>query len=206
MATINKTILIRQVRKMIFTKDMQDLAYRRAERILNKIKKETLKDFDDHVVTKELKGGISSENISETLPGTRSNANLFSFIGFPEGSEPTKIVRESLEQEIGLSHSAKKKEVDIGVRFSFKVEAPTLKSLEPKTPMPWESGRSWLRGIQRGISGLGYYLSGRFKAPEPSRSGGGIQSKRLVRSGAFSPIRYMGEIMEKFKEKIKGVQ
>jgi hypothetical protein len=78
-----------------------------------------------------------------------------------------------------------------------------FKSIEQKTPLPWEGGRSWVRGIERGISGLGYYLSGRFKTPEPSQSGGGIQSEYKVRAGAFTTVKYLSEILKNLKEKLK---
>ena len=43
------------------------------------LKQEMIKEFLNHPVTKEIKGGIGSENISGTLGGI---TNLYSFIGF----------------------------------------------------------------------------------------------------------------------------
>jgi hypothetical protein len=85
MATINKTVLNREVKKLLFRKDIQDLAYQRAYREFEKIKKQALKEFNEHPVTQELEEGIGASNISKTLPGTKDDANLFSFIGFAEG-------------------------------------------------------------------------------------------------------------------------
>jgi hypothetical protein len=203
MATINKTILNREVKKLLFNKDIQDLAYQRASREFERIKKQALAEFDKHPVTQEINGGIQAKNISNTLPGTKGDANLFSFIGFPEDSSPTQEVRNILEDEINLNRQPKSKTVSNGILFTFDVEAPTLKSIEQKTPLPWEGGRSWVRGIERGISGLGYYLSGRFKTPEPSQSGGGIQSEYKVRAGAFTTVKYLSEILKNLKEKLK---
>ena len=81
MATINKTILNREVKKLLFNKDIQDLAYQRASREFERIKKQALAEFDKHPVTQEINGGIQAKNISNTLPGTKGDANLFSFIG-----------------------------------------------------------------------------------------------------------------------------
>jgi hypothetical protein len=203
MATINKTILNREVRKLIFAKDIQDLAYQRAEREFQKIKKQTLNEFDEHPVTVELNAGVDGKNITDTLPGTRGDANLFSFIGFDQGAKPTEEVRQILEDEIVLDKKPQSRTIPTGVQFNFDVKVPTLKSIEQKTPLPWESGRSWVRGIERGISGLGYYLSGRFRSPEPSRSGGGIQSDNKVRPGAFSTVKYLSQILNNIKEKLK---
>jgi hypothetical protein len=203
MATINKTILNREVRKLIFAKDIQNLAYQRAEREFQKIKKQTLNEFDEHPVTVELNAGVDGKNITDTLPGTRGDANLFSFIGFDQGAKPTEEVRQILEDEIVLDKKSQSRTIATGVQFNFDVKVPTLKSIEQKTPLPWESGRSWVRGIERGISGLGYYLSGRFRSPEPSRSGGGIQSDNKVRPGAFSTVKYLSQILNNIKEKLK---
>lgn len=203
MATINKTILNREVKKLIFTKDIQDLAYKRAEREFQRIKKQTLNEFDEHPVTVELNAGVDGKNITNTLPGTRDDANLFSFIGFDQGAKPTEEVRQILEEEIVLDRKPQSKTLPTGVQFNFDVKIPNLKSIEQKTPLPWETGRSWVRGIERGISGLGYYLSGRFRSPEPSRSGGGIQSDNKARPGAFSTVKYLSQILNNIKEKLK---
>lgn len=203
MATINKTILNREVKKLLFNKDIQNLAYQRASREFQRIKNQTLKQFNQHPVTKELEGGIGASNISDTLPGTKGDANLFSFIGFAEGSNPTQEVRQILEQEIDLNQKPTVRNIETGIEFRFKVLAPTLKAIEAQTPLPWENGRSWVKGIERGISGLGYYLSGRFKSPEPSQSGGGIQSSYKVRAGSFATVEYLGGILRDLKEKLK---
>ena len=137
------------------------------------------------------------------MPGTRDDANLFSFIGFDQGAKPTEEVRQILEEEIVLDRKPQSKTLPTGVQFNFDVKIPTLKSIEQKTPLPWETGRSWVRGIERGISGLGYYLSGRFRSPEPSRSGGGIQSDNKARPGAFSTVKYLSQILNNIKEKLK---
>jgi len=200
MATINKTILNREVKKLIFSKDIQNLAYQRAEKEFQKIKKQTLNEFDEHPVTIELNAGSNGKNITNTLPGARDDANLFSFIGFNQGDKPTEEVKQILEDEIILERKPQSRNTPTGVQFDFDVKIPTLKSIEQKTPLPWETGRSWVRGIERGISGLGYYLSGKFKQ---SRSGGGIQSDNKVRSGAFSTVKYLSEILNNLKEKLK---
>jgi len=145
MATINKTILNREVKKLLFNKDIQDLAYQRASREFQRIKKQALAEFDNHPVTQEINGGIQAKNISNTLPGTKGDANLFSFIGFPEDSSPTQEVRNILEDEINLNRQPKSKTVSNGILFTFDVEAPTLKSIEQKTPLPWEVGLGELK-------------------------------------------------------------
>lgn len=203
MATINKTILNREVKKLLFSKDIQNLAYQRAEKEFQRLKNQTIKEFDQHPVTVELEMGAEGKNVSKTLPGTNPDSNLFTFIGFDQEAQPTQQVRQVLEEEILLERTPKTRTTETGVQFEFPVSVPTLKSIEQKTPLPWETGRSWVRGIERGISGLGYYLSGKFKSPEPSRSGGGIQADNKVRSGSFSTVKYLSEILKNLKDKLK---
>jgi hypothetical protein len=65
--------------------------------------------------------------------------------------------------------------------------------------MPWEGGRSWLLDIERGISGLGAFLYGRFSS---SRSGGGIQSKYNYSNRRFQNIKYFSEMYSKFLRRL----
>ena len=65
--------------------------------------------------------------------------------------------------------------------------------------MPWEGGRSWVLGIERGISGFGYYL---YKKFNEGRSKEGIQTKNKVRSSSFKKVRYMSEIINNFVKSI----
>jgi len=202
MPKINRTIFNRDVNKLIFSKDIQSLAYQRASKELETYKKQTLTEFNNHVITQELDNGPQGTNISDTLPGTKEDANLFSFIGFSKGDKPTDQIREILTNEINLSKDPISKKIQKGISFSFSVNVPTLKSIEERTPLPWEKGRSWIKGIERGISGLGYFLSGIFGSPDPSRSGGGIQSDYKVRGGSFSPVKYLSEILKNLKNKL----
>lgn len=202
MPKINRTIFNRDVNKLVFSKDIQSLAYQRASKELDKYKKETLTEFNKHIVTQELDAGPDGTNISDTLPGTREDANLFSFIGFDKADKPTDQIRDILNDEINLSNNSTSKKTQKGITFAFSVNIPTLKSIEERTPLPWEKGRSWIKGIERGISGLGYFLSGIFGSPDPSRSGAGIQSNYKVRGGSFSPTKYLSEILKNLKNKL----
>ena len=65
--------------------------------------------------------------------------------------------------------------------------------------MPWENGRSWLLDMERGISGLGAYLYGRFAA---SRSGTGIQNKKNYSGRVFRPVKYFSGIYNNFLKRL----
>ena len=65
--------------------------------------------------------------------------------------------------------------------------------------MPWATGRSWAKGIETGISGIGYYL----KKTKNSRSGLGIQSQTKIRSDIrFKNTKYISDLINKFEKQL----
>ena len=78
---------------------------------------------------------------------------------------------------------------------------PTLEEIFAATPLPWAIGRSWARSMERGLSGLGYFLNNSRKAG--SRSGGGIQVRSKLRGGKFKNTQYMTFILNNYYQKIE---
>jgi len=162
-----------------------------------KIKNKMIADFLNHPVTIEIKQGINSQNISETLGGA---TNLYSFIGFNSSSEdPTKDIENILQQ----TNFEFAKIMNNSIEFSIYI--PNAKDVFDATPMPWAPGRSWAKGIETGISGLGYYLR---VERDNSRSGLGIQSPRQVRKkGAkFKNTQYISALLNKYKKEFENLQ
>ena len=158
------------------------------------IKNEMLEEFNNHPVTREIEAGIDSPNISGTLNGV---TNLFSFIGFEAGDKPIAPIRDLFEKTLFRIHSGNS-EVAI-----ITFELPTSKTIFASTPLPWSVGRSWARGIERGISGLGYYL----KKSQGSRSGLGIQAKKQVQKGLkFKNTQYISFLINKYEKKFKNLK
>lgn len=155
------------------------------------LKKEMIKEFLTHPVTLEISAGPSSKNISGTLNGT---SNLFAFIGFSPGEDPIKPIIEILERIDYKEGSGSKTGVN------FLVDIPQASDIFAVTPMPWATGRSWSKGIETGISGLGYLLN---KGGKSSRSGVAIQVKNRVRSGGFSNTPYISALLKKYENKFK---
>jgi hypothetical protein len=164
------------------------------------IKKELLDAFNNHPVTQEIEeaaktgDGEDAPNLSGTLGGV---TNLFTFIGFYEGDDPIEPVREILEniefdyEEINSGN--------YGYQFNFALPSP--EEIFSVTPMPWAEGRSWAKGIESGISGLGYYLRGYKKG---SRSGGGIQGKYKVRDNIrFRNVPYISQMLKEAEKKLQ---
>lgn len=189
-----KQISVQAIRNEIISnrsvqKDLRLLA----EKILQEQKQQLIEEFDNHPVTKEIAAGAEAQNQSGTLG---SKGNLFSFIGFNQGSDPLTPIRKLL-QKISLSSLSPNIR---GQSVKFKVEIPDREEFEASSKMPWESGRSWLYDIERAMSGLGYYLYGRFNK---SRSGTGIQLDTNVTSMTFTPVKYFGDMLNRFSQKLK---
>jgi len=179
-------------------KVVKDAAFEIAQSKLSSARGNFLESFENHEVTKEIEAGESSSNSSGTLGGY---GNLFSFIGFDGSDKPTEIVK-NLIRKIRLINKSYKKTVSNGVVISFSVNVPPVSSFESSTPIPWASGRSWLLGIERGISGLGYFVS----KLGLGRSGGGAQADNKIRSISYSPTRYFSSMYNDFIKKIKNTK
>jgi hypothetical protein len=159
----------------------------------NKIKNEFIEEFMNHPITQEIQGGISATNSSNTLGGI---TNLYSFIGFDEGTDPIRPIEELLKKS-NYRILFNNRSVEATVIFDI----PTAAQIFEITPMPWATGRSWARGIETGISGLGYYL----KKTKNSRSGLGVQTtNQQVRSGVmFKNSKYISDLINRFNKELK---
>jgi hypothetical protein len=167
------------------------------QKAFQKKKNQMIAEFLNHPVTIEIKGGINASNISGTLGG--GSGNLFSFIGFNAGDEPIEPILRLLESTTFDYVNASKK------RINYRINLPTAKDVFRATPMPWATGRSWAKGIETGISGLGYYLR---KQTDSSRSGLGVQSPRKVRKAGskFKNTSYISAFLKKYKKEFEDLQ
>jgi hypothetical protein len=205
MAKIKKNIVRKQIAKGFNSRAIRKLAYEEAIKTLNRAKNEALRDFSSHPVTKELRNGSDSSNLSNTLGG---RGNLFSFIGFQDGSDPTRIVERAIQlSRINKTPSITEVGKNQGMyKISFNASIPSKQELEKVTPMPFENGRSWLTSIERGISGLSYYIYNKTKNISSSRSGRAIQSRHPYISGLrYKPTSYISPILNRLRKRlIKG--
>ena len=173
----------------------RDQAIKKAEKHFKKAHNKLIKEFEKHPVTKELKAGPFGGNPSRTLGGY---GTLYSFIGF-QGGDPTEIVSAILKSatKIDRRTGAAKKKGKM-MEYNFRVKFPDMGQIEAMTPMPWENGRSWVRGIERGISGFGFYMN-----KMGGRSCGGFQTYNQIRGGGFRNVKYLTEIFSNFKKNLK---
>lgn len=168
---------------------------KQAERVVKdkymESKKKFLNAFEMHPVTKEISGGPTATNTSRTLNGI---GNLFSFIGFNKTENPINDLRKAINENFTFR---KRK---MGNKMQFIINFPALEKLRKDTPLPWESGKSWLSGIERGISGFGNYMYKRFIE---GRSGQALQTEKRIRGSSYKPTRYITQLVEKFVKDMK---
>jgi len=175
-------------------KVVKDAALEIAESKLSDSRKEFLREFSSHPVTVEIEAGETARNSSGTLGGY---GNLFSFIGFQSGSKPAEAVK-SLINKIRLIRKSYIKPEANGTLIKFNVLSPKKSDFEDATPIPWAAGRSWLTGIERGISGLGYFIS----RVGIGRSEGGQQSDDKIRQSSFKNVSYFSKMYSDFFKKL----
>lgn len=186
-------IRLKQIeRKMVGSAKFQAKADSVVEATVERARARLLNDFDQHLVTQEIKAGVNSENLSKTIKG--SGGNLWGFIGFKEN--PLSKIRDYLYSVVRYEKKTVKDDLIV-----YKITVPTLTDIYKETPYPdgWSSG-SWVKGIQSGISGFRFFLAEALKG----RSGGGIQIEGDLRGGgSYKPIDYINLMLQKFKSRIK---
>ena len=196
MGRFTKILKDKSIKKLSSSKEVHRQVYRRSKKIFESNKRKMLKDFKRHPVTKEIEGGPDASNISNTIIGS---GNLYSFIGFQDGTNPVGRVYNMLNLNTRLISSKPKvvKKTKNGIHLGFRVSMPTKADLISVSKMPWEPG-SWLFRIEQGISGLGYYIYEKYI--KASRSGTGIQADGRVKHSIFKRTSYMSAILKTFKK------
>lgn len=163
---------------------------------IEKLQQDLIKDFNSHAVTLELKGGPTAPNTSQTLSGY---GNLFSFIGFDSGNDPTQVIQDLLSEKMRFEVRA----VSSG-RFKITIYVPSKQEIFAITPLPWASGASWAEGIEMGISNLGSYLYSQ-SGFKQSNSRTGIQITNSKKSVTFKTTPYISSIFKKFQKSLQNL-
>lgn len=149
----------------------------------SKAKRTMINQFLSLKITSEIMSGPSASNISATLNG---RGNLFSFIGFDESDTPITPILQILENNTTYKYVGFKNK-----KHTFSISLPTSQDIFDATPMPWAIGRSWAKGIETGISGLGMFLAKQGQG----RSGGGIQSTKINKKIKFQNQPYISKFI-----------
>tara|TARA_Y100000310_G_scaffold305099_2_gene344907 strand:- start:507 stop:1112 length:606 start_codon:yes stop_codon:yes gene_type:complete len=196
MGRFTKILRNKGIKNLSSNREVHQQVYKKSKEIFETSKRKMLEDFKRHPVTKEIEGGPEASNTSNTIIG---QGNLYSFIGFQDGANPIRPVYHMLHlgtKLISRNPRVIKKTKD-KVYLGFRVSVPSEKSLASVSRMPWEPG-SWLFRIERGISGLGYYIYEKYI--KASRSGTGIQADGKVRHSTFKRTSYISAILKTFKK------
>lgn len=185
-----------QIRKKLenhplMTKQLQKVALAKANSVFIPRKKELLERFVTHPVTMEIQAGERATNLSGVLSG---HGNLFSFIGFEKGSNPAEELYRLLEGKTELRYLGYR-----NLNWRFRVSIPDRAAIIRASEIPWQQGASWALEIEKGISGLGFYMA---KDSTRSRSGGGIQTKRPIRPVTAVRTPYLGDMLDDFRSKV----
>ena len=168
--------------------------------LFNQIRQDMIDEFLNHPVTEEIALG---PKLGWSSPFLGGYGDLFSFIGFDKNDDPIAPIVKKLRGLRFFTVFSKGFDHKFEVRFF-----PTIDDIAAVTPMPWASGRSWAKGIESGISGLGSYLN---IEHQNSRSSAGIQAKTKrgnlvkIRGGEFRPTPYLSEILNKYRAKFLAI-
>jgi hypothetical protein len=165
--------------------------------------------FENDPVTQEIRAGNDSENISNTLEGVKTKgypANLFSYIGFDNGTDPTEDIEKFFyfNAEYGPKFKYVRGSQEENLRFSFLFDEPNKQAIYDATPMPRAEGLSWADRMEKGLlpPNLSQFLAG--EGLKGSHSDGGIQVKGEVSPSAkFIPRPYLSKLIEDYINEIK---
>lgn len=158
-----------------------------------------LDEFDNHPVTKELKGGPTAYSSVPEL--VAAGGNLFAFLGFDKDKDPAGALRDYLEKTITFKRPGRGVTKGQRITYTGQVLFPTVEDVDAamakKMPLKW-IGRAFTHMIKNGIPGLPSFLFREdppFNSPKPSRSSTGVQTKSELRSGGFKGTPYIGPLL-----------
>lgn len=195
MATINHTSINVKLKKGVNIKT--STIKTKLERAKKKAFDNFLQSFRDHAITREIAAGSHTSNSSGTLGGY---GNLFSFIGFDEGDNPTQVIETYIINKLRKSIRLTPNKRQGGWKVTF--DLPSLEGIAALTPMPWAGGRSWAMGIHEGISGLGQYMYSTRASGYGSRSGTAFQTDTRLRGGGFRNVPYIIPLLKSLQKNL----
>jgi hypothetical protein len=202
MSLVNSVQFEKEFEKQFWSKPQAvGLVKGQAQRNVNVAQDAMIDEFENHAVTIELEAGVGSDNISNSISYTGPDLgkpNLFTFIGFDEGTNPVAKLRELLLAPIFVQVGRR-----TGLSYEINVFSPEEEDIEESTPMPdaWTDG-SWARGVEdASIPNIDAYLA----IDEKGRSGGGLQISGRKFKGfdsQLSPTPYVSEITNAFRNRL----
>lgn len=164
-----------------------------AQEFFEQRKKDIINQIKDHPVSQELRSHIAPSPIL----GGGVQASLYGFLGFVAGTKPIDTVLKIVESK--MSYTVKKKLFGRGLKID--ISFPTNQDFRvPELILPWEGGGNFIESLEKGVSGLQYYI--KYTRPQ-ARSREGIQAKKPVRTKSLGPIPYLTPILKAAQEQSK---
>lgn len=166
---LNKIKISKKVNESLKKPRFEKFAYNAANFRFNVGVVETLKEFDNHVVTKELREG------AKATTSVLSYGNLPAFLGLPDSESSVADVRDYLKNRFNLDDKAKFSQTNKSVVYQFRVSAPSLQEIYDAFPAPEKKyNKSWISVIENGMGNFSYFVFRLLGIPG-SRSGTGLQ-------------------------------
>jgi hypothetical protein len=195
MGKIFEQEIYEQMNTKAFAKEVERLMHNRVYMYFLRTKQELYRYFDNHPITKEIKEGVGAQNRG-TMNGY---GDLFSFLGFKEGSDPIGQLRTSLGEHTRLGNAVFKKDGrEYIISYEIIVDVP---SINKENTLPWATGLSWTESIEDGLKNLGFFIS----KLGYGNSGGGFQLKKEIRQGKFQPEPYLSEVVDLYLSKYRDI-
>lgn len=167
-----------------------------ANRAFNRARDYILTEVENHVVCRELREGTVPSSI---VPS--SSSSLFGFMGFDAGTDPVGELLDFLDANIEARFKARMTTLSA----TSSIILPTKISMRRAgLVLPWSSGTSWPEQIEKGVSGLKYYL----EKEGYGLSDRGIQAKKggvagaplqKVRNYDMPPVDFLSPIFSEAK-------
>lgn len=160
-------------------------------------KEKFLEAFDEDPVSQELSGGVDA--FSQVPELAEVGGNLTSFLGFEPNKNPIGSLREYLNDNIVLYQTKAGRIVGNQIVFETQFVSPTETEIgqvvanDADTKLTW-TDRPFTDVLDKGVPGLPQFLPKSLPNP-PSRSGGGIQTKKNVSDVDMRPNHYIKRLL-----------
>ena len=191
---INLDAIISNARRTVLKIIKRD-AYPIANKFFKRAYNKMLRDYDKSPIVLEIEAGPGAIDSSGATDGY---GNLFSFLGFYYGDQPTKRLRELLELSTLSTRMIIKDDV-----ATFAVKVPSKNEIDLVTQLPWPSPQNWVEIVENGLDSLTQYLYTKKRSYPTSISTKGFQlGHELNDDLEFKTNPFLTEILSNFKNSI----
>lgn len=165
-----------------------------------------LKNLRNTDIAKELSGDSPEDAQSLIL----SYGNLFSYLGFYQGTNPYQNLENFLIDYIKYDNNLKiVSQKMFKVLLRYTISMPSQSEIEKATPLTWDRRRSWVRVVEKtGLDNFHQYFfqrlteDGMSSLPN-SRSTTGIQTRtRLRKTKVLTPRPFVFYYLDKMRHDI----